>query len=427
MADAGVALRNWAGNVVYTPTSLAEPTSVEQLQSLVAASPRIRALGTRHSFSTVADAPGVLVSLALLPREVDVEPASSTVRVSAATRWGELAPLLHEAGYAAHTLGSLPHISVAGSVATGTHGSGDRNGSLASAVAALELVGADGSLRRISRGDKGFDGSVVALGTLGIVTHVTLEVQPTYEVEQTVYDDLPWTVLQSELDAVMASASSVSVFTRWLGAVAEQVWVKRRTNEPAPDLGWTGARVADGPRHPVPGADPSSCTEQGSVAGPWFQRAPHFKVDVTPSSGDELQTEYLVAREHAVAALDAVHRIREQVAPVLQISELRTVAADQLWLSPAYQRDSLAIHFTWISDASAVLPVVEAVESALTPFAPRPHWGKVFAVPPATVASRYPRLGEMAALVTEHDPDRVFSNDMSDRHVRFPTASSRQT
>ncbi len=416
MPDTAGSRRNWAGNVTYGASSVVAPTSVPELQELVAASPRIRAIGTRHSFSTVADAPGVQVDLSSMPRTLEIDTAASTMRVDAATRWGELAPALHAAGYAVHTLGSLPHISVAGSVATGTHGSGDRHGCLASAVVALELVGADGELRRISRGEQDFAGSVVALGALGIVTAVTLEVQPTYDVEQTVLDGLSWEVALRDLDAVMASASSVSLFTRWQDEV-EQVWVKRRTDEPAPDLAWTGARRADGARHPVPGVSPTACTVQDGVAGPWFERVPHFRLDHTPSSGDELQTEYLVAREHGPAALAALHGIRHRIAPVLQIGELRTVAADDLWLSMAQGRDSLAIHFTWVADTDAVRPVVADVERALSPFDPRPHWGKVFELAPEQVAAVYPRFGDAAELIRRSDPASVFGNAFVSHHL----------
>ena len=245
---------------------------------------------------------------------------------------------------------------------------------------------------------------------------MTLEVQPTYDVEQTVLDGLSWEVALRDLDAVMASASSVSLFTRWQDEV-EQVWVKRRTDEPAPDLAWTGARRADGPRHPVPGVSPAACTAQDGVAGPWFERVPHFRLDHTPSSGDELQTEYLVAREHGPAALAALHAIRHRIAPVLQIGELRTVAADDLWLSMAQGRDSLAIHFTWVADADAVRPVVADVERALAPFDPRPHWGKVFELAPEQVAAAYPRFGDAVELIRRSDPASVFGNAFVSHHL----------
>ena len=412
-----MSLRNWAGNVTFTPDEVTAPTSIDEVADVVARSRRVRALGTGHSFSPIADSE-VLLSLASVPRVVDVDSTSATARVSAATRWGEIAPDLHAHGLAVHTTGSLPHISVAGSVATGTHGYGDANGCLATAVVGLEVVTSDGSLREIHRGEPDFDGSVVALGSLGIVTHVTLACVASYDVAQTVWDGMPWTAALEGFDEVMGSAQSVSLFTTWRGAGFEQVWVKQRIGDTEPDLGWAGARRADGPRHPVPGADPVHCTQQGGVPGPWFERVPHFRLDFTPSSGQELQTEYLVPREHAADALRAVDGVRDVVAPVLQISEIRTVAADDLWLSPAYGRDSVAIHFTWVADTARVLPAVAAVEAALGPYGPRPHWGKVFTMSPSLVAAAYPRMPDARRLVDERDPDGRFRNDFVDTYLR---------
>jgi len=412
------ALRNWAGNVTFSAPALTSPGSLDELRDVVRTARRVRALGTGHSFSRVADCDDVLVSVASLPPVVEVDRATSTARVSAGLRWGEIAPVLHEHGVAVHTMGSLPHISVAGSVSTGTHGSGDRNGALACAVVALEMVTASGEVRVVRRGDVDFEGSVVALGALGVLTHVTLALVPAYDVEQTVLEGLAFDVAVDALDAIMAAAASVSLFTTWTGRGFDQAWLKHRVGDDVVDLSWTGAVPADGPRHPVPGADPASCTVQGAVAGPWFERVPHFRLAFTPSSGDELQTEYLLPRVHGAAALRAVDAIRDVVAPVLQVSEIRSVAADDLWLSPCYGRDSLAVHFTWISDPARVLPVVARVEEALAPFEARPHWGKVFTTDPARVAELYPRMTQVRRLLGQHDPEGRFSNDFVDRYVR---------
>jgi len=417
MGEVDATMRNWAGNVTFLAARVTRPDSVDALCSVVRSARRVRALGTGHSFSRVADSDDVLVSVAGLPAEVEVDPAAGTARVSAGLRWGEIAPRLHADGLAVHTLGSLPHISVAGSVSTGTHGSGDRHGCLATAVSALELVTADGEVREIRRGDADFPGSVVALGALGILTHVTLALVPTYDVEQTVLEGLPFDVAVEHLDAVMGSASSVSLFTTWRGAGVEQVWVKRRVGDPATELAWTGASEADGARHPVPGADPAHCTGQGGVVGVWYERVPHFRLDFTPSSGEELQSEYLLAREHGPAALRAVDAIRDVVAPVLQVSEIRTVAGDDLWLSPAYGRDSLAVHFTWVADTERVRPAVQAVEGVLAAFDARPHWGKVFTTDPARVAALYPRMDDVRRLLVEHDPRGRLRNDFVDRYL----------
>jgi alditol oxidase len=305
---------------------------------------------------------------------------------------------------------------VAGACATGTHGSGNRVGNLATSVAALELVTADGSLVTIDRDDARFPGTVVALGALGVVTRLTLELVPAFEIAQHVYEDLPFPVLVERWEEVFAAAYSVSVFTSWTRPYADQVWLKAREPAAAPQR-WLGARRADGPRHPIPGMSPAYCTEQLGVPGPWYARLPHFRLEFTPSSGEELQSEYLLPRECAAEALAALDAIRDRVAPALQICELRTVAADELWLSPSYRRDTIAVHFTWIADAAEVTPVIAAVEERLAPLAARPHWGKLFGVAPETVRSLYPRWDEFVALAGELDPAGTFRNEFLDRYL----------
>jgi len=410
-------LLNWARNVVFSPAQIARPRSVDELREVVGSASRLRALGTGHSFSPVAATEGVLLLLDAMPRVLEVDAPSSTATVSAGTRWGELAPAVDAHGLALHNMGSLPHISVAGSASTGTHGSGSGLGCLATAVRSLDLVTADGDLRTIARGEPDFEGSVVALGSLGIVTSLTVDLQPAYDVEQTVWDDLPFGTAVEHFDDILGAAHSVSLFTTWSGDGFEQVWVKRRTDGDPIDLRWTGARPADGPRHPVPGVAADACTEQGGVAGPWFERLPHFRLEFTPSAGAELQTEYMVPRSSAREALEAVRRIASVVSPVLQISEIRTVAGDDLWLSPCQGRDTVCIHFTWVDDAEAVAPAVREVERVLAPYDARPHWGKVFTTDRDVVRSLYPRLRDFEELRARLDPRGVLANEFVDRYV----------
>jgi alditol oxidase len=410
---------NWAGNVTFTAQRFHRPASVGELQALVAGSERARALGTGHSFSPIADTPGDLVSVAGLPKTIEVDSGSSTVLVSAGMRYGELAVQLQDMGYALRNLASLPHIGIAGACATGTHGSGDGIGNLATAVCALEMVTAPGDVVAMSRDADGdqFRGAVVGLGALGIVTRLTLDIVPAFDIQQYVYDDLPREQLDEHFTQIAASAYSVSLFTDWRGSQMRQVWLKRRADRDGSALAgprWMGARLADGPRHPVPGMSPDACTPQLGVPGPWHERLPHFRLDFTPSSGTELQSEYLMPRRHAIEALAAIDRIRDQVAPVLQISEIRTVASDELWLSPCYQRDSVAIHFTWIKDTRAVTPVLAAIEDALSPFDARPHWGKLFRASPQVVRARYERLPDFEQLLRRYDPAGKFRNDFID-------------
>jgi alditol oxidase len=404
---------NWAGNVVFSARAVHRPTSVAQLQELVAGGDRIRALGTGHSFSRIADTTGDHVSLTELPGEVRIDAETATATVSGGLRYGEVTGRLHEAGFALPNLGSLPHIAIAGACATGTHGSGQGNGALATAVSALDLVGADGELRTVRRGDAEFAGSVIALGALGIVTALTLDLVPTYQMRQWVYEG----VALQDAEEALAAAYSVSLFTYWLGQGFEQVWVKQRDPDPQPPPIWLGAKRADGPRHMVAGVNPEHCTQQLGEPGAWHERLPHFRLAFTPSSGDELQSEYFVPRAALAEALAAVDAIRDRVAPVLQVSEIRSIAADDLWLSPAYGRDTVALHFTWIPDTAAVLPVVSAVEAALEPFGTRPHWGKVFGVAPATVPALWPRVPEFRRLAQTHDPTGKFRNAMLDAYL----------
>jgi alditol oxidase len=414
VVDSVVRRANWAGNVQFGARRFHRPTSLPQLQELVASSDRVRVLGTGHSFNRIADTTGDLVSVAGLPPVVRIDPDASSVTVSAGLRHGELAGPLHEAGFALPNLASLPHLSVAGACATGTHGSGDGNQVLAAAVSAIELVGPDGGLRTVARGEPGSAGAVVALGSLGVVTALTLDVVPTFTVRQHVYEGLRGF---DDVEEVLAAAYSASLFTYWTGAGFDQVWLKQRDGEQAPRAGWLGTTPAEVPRHMVRGADPARCTPQLGEPGPWHERLPHFRLAFTPSSGDELQSEYLVPRAALVDALRALDRLRERIAPVLHVCEIRSIAADDLWLSPAQGRDSVALHFTWHSDPAAVLPVVARVEAALEPFAARPHWGKVFGTAPDRVRALWEHLPAAERLLRASDPTGKFRNAMVDAYL----------
>ncbi|MBU2668371.1 FAD-binding protein [Actinoplanes bogorensis] len=399
---------NWAGNIVFSARSVRRPSSVPEVQEIVAAGGPIRVLGSGHSFNRMADTDGTLVSLAELPRVTEISADRKSVRVDGGIRYGELAAYLYANGLALHNTASLPHISVAGAITTATHGSGVTHGNLATAVSSIELVDGSGKLVTVARGDADFEGVVVGLGALGVITALTLDVVPAFEVRQYVYDHVPRASLDEHLFDMLADGYSVSLFTNWTSRDISHAWLKRL--EPAGDE-WYGGRLADGPRHPVPGMPAMNSTEQGGVPGPWHQRLPHFRMEFTPSSGEELQSEYHVARENGLAAIDAVAAIRERVAPVLQVCEVRTIKADELWLSPNYRRDSIALHFTWIADAGAVLPVVGAIEEQLAPLSPRPHWGKVFTMAPETIRAEWERFGDFQELVSRYDPAGTFRNE----------------
>ncbi len=404
---------NWAGNLTYSAARLHHPTTVAEVQTLVSSSPRIRALGSRHSFNGIADTDGDQVSVAALPAVVDIDTAQKTVTVSAGARYGDFVEQLDTAGFALANLASLPHISVAGAVATGTHGSGDRNGSLATAVAGIEFVGADGTLHTASRGDTDFDGMVVSLGLIGVVTSITLDIEPRFEVAQTVWENLPWANVETHLDEITSAAYSVSQFTAWGDAGISQAWVKSRTDAPAPVGGnsFFGATPAAHQLHPLPDIEGTNTTVQHGVPGPWWDRLPHFKLEFTPSNGEELQTEYLVPRSSAIEAIAALRELAPRFVDHLFITELRTVAADTLWLSPSHDEDCVAFHFTWMQHIPEVMAILPAIDDALAPFRARPHWGKVFTSDRDRLAAAYPRAAEFVRLAERFDPSGKFRND----------------
>jgi xylitol oxidase len=331
-------------------------------------------------------------------------------------RYGELVLELAARGFALHNLASLPHITVVGATATGTHGSGNRNGSLSTSVVGLDIVRSDGELVSLTPGHPDFPGAVVHLGALGVVTRIGVRFQPTFSVRNNVYVDLPWDRLLSDLDAVADAAYSVSVFTDWHEVT--QVWVKSRTDEldVAPEE-FFGARSATTPTHMLRTASIENLTEQLGVPGEWHERLPHFRAGFTPSKGEELQSEYFVPRRHARDACGALRSLAGRIAPLLQISEIRTVAADGLWLSPAYGGDVLALHFTWLPDEPGVRALLPHIEEALSPYEPRPHWGKLFAAEAEEIRARYPRFDDFRALVRRFDPRGAFRNDYLDRTV----------
>src|SRR5215207_1751071 len=404
-------LSNWAGNYSYHAEQYHEPETVEQIQELVIRSSKLKALGTRHSFNDIADSPGNLVSLRHFDRIVALDRDRLTVTVEAGMRYGQLARWLHGEGYALHNLASLPHISIAGACATATHGSGDRHGNLATAVSALEMVTANGEIITLSREKDGdqFQGMVVGLGGLGVVTKLTLKVSAAFQMQQDVYENLPLAELEEHYDELTASIYSVSLFTDWRNSTINQVWLKRHLPEGISvkaESELFGATLAA-----------ENCTEQMGVSGPWFERLPHFRMDFTPSSGEELQTEYMIPRQHAFAAFRVIDQLRNHIAPLLQISEVRTIAADDLWLSPCYKQASVAIHFTWKKDWDGVRNVLPRIEEQLARFNARPHWAKLFTSSPARLQDLYERLPDFQQLLRHYDPQGKFRNEFMDKYI----------
>ncbi len=406
-------MQNWAGNVVFGAARINRPSTRDELRRVVAAAAKVRVLGSGHSFNRIADTPDDLVSVAGLTAEADIDSRASTVRVSGGWLYGDLAELLHTSGYALPNLASLPHISIAGAVATGTHGSGVRNGNLATSVRSVELLTADGDELVLERSDADFPGVVVSLGALGVVTALTLDIQPTFEVRQNVYEELPF---EAPLAEVLADGYSVCLFTDFMAPRFTQVWRKARWSMAAPERLF-GARAATRKHHPIAGADASACTEQFGVPGPWHERLPHFRLGFTPSSGDELQSEYFVPLAAGADALLALARLAPLIAPILLVCEIRAIAADGQWLSPCSGRDSISFHFTWRPLTGQVNAVLPDIEAALGDFDVRPHWGKVFTLSPSAVQAAYPHMATFRSFAADVDPTGKFRNEFVDTYL----------
>ncbi|GGF33127.1 xylitol oxidase [Microbacterium sorbitolivorans] len=407
--------RNWAENFTYSAERVARPQSTDELRDVIRGGGQIRAIGSRHCFNDIADTTGTLISLAELPREIEV--TGDSVKFSGGLRYGDIAPVLQEHGRALANLASLPHISVAGAIATGTHGSGDKLGSLATAVRSITFVTSEGDEVVFEGTDTDFGGAPVHLGALGIVTELELATEPSYDIAQHTFDGPRWADVLSDYDAVTGLGDSVSLFTTWRDTErADQLWVKTRGNGVDERVvSRLGAVPADGARHPILGVDPIACNPQRGVKGPWFERLPHFRMDFTPSVGAELQSEFLIAREDAPAAIEAISKIAHVISPLLFVNEIRSVAASELWLDPAYGRDSVALHFTWHRDEPAVRAVLVELEAALAPFGARPHWGKVYTTPGEAVAALYPRFDDFRELRAKLDPAGRLLNEYSRR------------
>jgi xylitol oxidase len=407
---------NWAGNIAFSAARIEPSSSIQALRELICSQSQVKGLGSRHSFTPIADTTGTLIEPRLGGNPFTLDASRHEISIQAGARYGEIAEYLWQRGYALRNLASLPHISVVGACATATHGSGVTNGNLATAVRAFEIVTGSGELRTVSPANEGerFNGLVVHLGALGVVTAVTLEVVPAFEVAQTVYENLPLEVACSNFDTMMTSAYSVSFFTTWATERIEQVWLKERVENRrnfTPRLSFFGAPPAQYCLHPVGNLSAVSCTPQRGVPGPWHERLPHFNRWHNPSVGNELQTEYFVSRHDAPEALRRLAALRETIAPLVLVSEIRAIAADSLWMSPQYKRDCVGIHFTWRPDLPGVLRTLPVIEAALDDLSPTPHWAKLSTMAPEKIRSRFPRLPEFQQLMREFDPSGRFRND----------------
>ena len=403
---------NWSENIEYRSVELRRPSSTEELQTLVAGASKVKALGTRHSFNRVADTDGLHVCLDQLDLDVSVDLEAMTATIPGSWSYSEVGKALDDAGVALKNMGSLPHISLAGATATGTHGSGSSNQILAAEISSIEMVTAEGSLTTIDNAMPEFNAVAVGLGAFGVITTMTLDVVPAYQMRQDIYRVTSWDAFLKNLEEVMASAYSVQVHADFSSPDIRAIWQKSlvQTSDDGesvltevPATRW-GAERLD-----IDEIDPGRITRL--IPGPWHERLPHFTPESSPSlGGDELQTEYFVDRSDAVDALNALREMGERIDAHLHGSEIRTVAADEIWLSPTTGRDCLTIGLTWKKHPAEVQALLPDIEAALAPFAPTAHWGKLFAFGRDELEAQYERLDDFVSLAKQMDPAGKFSN-----------------
>jgi alditol oxidase len=412
-------MQNWAANFTFTAKRLHLPTSIGEVQRIVATSPNIRAVGARHSFNGIADSGVDQIDLGRIDPDIVIDRERMSVTVGGGISYGDLAAFLHREGFALHNLASLPQITVAGAIATATHGSGDGNQALSSAVVGLEMVVGDGSVRRVEAGEVDFDGMVVGLGAFGIVTRVRLKIQPTFDIRQDAFVDLPWDELIARFDAISSAAYSFSIFTKWSGPSANRIWLKRRIGTGAAEAELSRLVLKSGPPYSVPAREenPLALLNPFGLAGPWSERLTHTPRDLAPLPAEQIQSEYLIPRPQFANAVAILRSMAGRVDPLLVASEIRTVATDQLWLSPFYRQDTVALHFTWKKEREAVDAVTRDLEAALIPLGAKPHWGKLIHADAATLAPLYPRMADFRALAMRHDSEGKFRNAWLERHV----------
>ena len=414
-------LKNWAGNLEYSTSKIDYPKSLEEVQQLVKKYSKLKVLGTRHCFNTIADSKYNFISLREMKKIVSLDANAKTVTVEGGIKYGELCPWLNDKGFALHNLASLPHISVAGAITTATHGSGVRNKNLCGPVEALEIVTADGDVINLSKKDgEKFYAAVVGLGAIGVITKVTLNIQSAFMMRQWVYTKMPLQQMKEHFDEIVSSGYSVSLFTDWQNESINEVWIKSLVDDASnaeAKKDFFGAAPATKNVHPIIELPAENCTEQMGVPGTWYERLPHFKMGFTPSSGKELQAEYFVPHEHAVEAIQAIQKMGKEIGPHLFISEIRTIDADDFWMSPCYKQPSVTIHFTWKQEWDAVSKLLPAIEKELAPFNAKPHWGKLFTMSPSTLASRYQKMNDFKKVVAEFDSKGKFRNEFLEKNI----------
>mmetsp|Transcript_11314 Transcript_11314/g.18512 ORF Transcript_11314/g.18512 Transcript_11314/m.18512 type:complete len:495 (+) Transcript_11314:56-1540(+) len=460
---------NWAGNQSWGPaTRLFEPENMEALQHTVASHPKLRAIGSTHSFSPLFNAGDDnigFVSMRKMPRICLLDDIEGVVSIDAGTTYSELCNALRDTSWALPMTAALPHFSVAGAVATGTHGSSGVGpcgrvaiSGLADAVVEMKFVGADGETRTVRKGDPEFSFSVVSLGMLGICTHLKLQLVRNFDVEQCVYGS--WPAHESHgptgaelsdalavLPEAMRSCDAFSLFVDFSVDAPGMLILKRFTPAAAGDASASGEREArKGEKcNSSVGFSPKQRfgklllkndavynfiegdTFETTVKGRWFDQLHVWMKDAAPfgpQGAPELQFEHFVPLRYAKECLERLHLIARSW-PGILYAEIRAVRADDQALSPYNASeedgfDTLAISHGIHSGLGEerVLQAAAIVEDGLSDFNPKPHWGKLSNLTHAKASRMYgPKLEAFRHHVGNIDPEGKFSNPWLDEVI----------
>jgi L-gulono-1,4-lactone dehydrogenase len=421
--------RNWAGDQVCNPRELVRPRDRDELAGAVAAAAsegrEISVAGSGHSFTEAAMTDGTMIDVGALSGVIDADPGSGLVRVGGGTILADLNERLHELGLAMENLGDIDRQTIAGSISTGTHGTGARLRNISSQVAAIELVLADGSVRELDGDGDLLRAARVGIGALGAISAVTLRCVPAFTLDRV---DSPHP-REEVLDSFQERADAHDHFELFTFPYADSALVleRNRTDAPPKPRGRLAAHLNDVVLE-------NWALEAISAAGKLFPKGiPAFsRLAARLASGSRAidrsdrifanerrvrftEMEYGVPRESGPeAARRVIEWVRSNRYPVFFPIEMRVTAADDALLSPSHERDTtyIAVHqyrgMEW-------RPYFEAVEEIMNGFGGRPHWGKRHFQTAETLAPRYPRWAEFQAARDELDPDRAFANEYASR------------
>ena len=423
--------RNWSREQRCSPCEIARPHTREGLirtvVDAVAAGRRVKVAGSGHSFTPAALTDGTMLRIELLDRLLDVDPVSGTVRVEAGIVLGDLNRRLHEHGMALENLGDIDRQTLAGSISTGTHGTGARFGNLSSQVVAMEIVGPDGTLHRLSEyGDAdGLRAARVGIGALGAIYSVTLRAVGAYRIDR-IDRPLP---LREVLDDLEARAAAHDHFEFYVFPHTETALCRESSRTDAPPEprnraavyaqevvieNWVGAGFAAAARR-MPSAAPRLARLAASGIGRDRKLDDSFRVYASERRIRFTEMEYAIPRENAREAIERVLEIagRPELGNAWPI-EVRFVAADDAMLSPSHGRDAcyVAVHSDRAGNWSEYFGEVAEVMNG---YGGRPHWGKRHFLGHRELSALYPRWEDFRSVRSRLDPEGSFANDYTDR------------